>query len=180
MGLGDDLREIFVGVAEAIRGGRRAVHGARAAAGRLDGVVDPMTNGATVAGVARAGLGAAFNAVEQEARAATASSPQAQPEGQLRKCLGIACDRHGNQPWAVWRKTLVCGAEGCGRIYQTANASGRHFAPAVCACGAQLLPRAVSGGKLASGEPLCSPCFDEIASASGRAIRRGPQTGGVR
>jgi hypothetical protein len=168
MGIGDDLREAFAGVAEAVGGVRKVMHAAGAVADRVDGAVDHMTHEATVARI----LGAALDAGGREVT--TAAVRSSRPGAQARrKCLGIACNRHGSQPWSVWRKTLVCGSEGCGRIYQAANANGRHFAPAVCACGTRLLPPTVPDGKLSSGEPLCSSCFDEIVSGAGRAVRGG-------
>ena len=167
------LDDFFEGVAEVFRGGRKATRAAGAAADRVDVVLDHVLDEKTVTRVVQAGVGAAVEAAGEEIKAAASKPPGSSPR-RARECLGIACSKHGNQPWSEWRKTLVCGAEGCGRIYQTQNAHGARFAPAICACGARLLPPAAPDGKPSSAEPICSTCFDEIGAGSGRATRRAP------
>ena len=183
MGLVDDLRAGLAGVAQLVDGGRKVANAAGAVGDRVDVVLEHVTNDATVARVAQAALGAGIEAAGHEIRTAASKPSQTlprpadwirerQPRKRQRECLGIACALHGNQAWAAWRKTIVCGgAEGCGRVYQTANANGLRFARAMCACGVRLLPPAVPDGKPSSAEPICSTCFDEIAAGSGRATR---------
>ena len=183
MGLVDDLRAGLAGVGQLVDGGRKVASAAGAVADRVDVVLEHVTNDETVARVAQAALGAGIEAAGHEIRTAASKPPQTQPRPadrirqreprkRARECLGIACSLHGNQEWAAWRKTIVCGGvEGCGRVYQTANANGPRFARALCACGVRLLPPAVPDGEPSTAEPICSTCFDEIAAGSGRAAR---------
>jgi hypothetical protein len=177
MGLVDDLRAGLEGVGQLVEGGRKVANAAGAVADRVDVVLEHVTNDETVARVAQAALGAGIEAAGHEIRTVVSKRPvvrirEREPRKRARECLGIACSLHGNQAWAAWRKTIVCGGpKGCGRVYQTANAHGPHFARAACACGLRLLPLAVPDGNPSSAEPICSICFDETVAGSGRATR---------
>jgi hypothetical protein len=171
MGLFDDLREAAAGFVQAVEGGRKVVTAADAAAVKAGRVAGHLTDEKTVAKVVGAGVGAALSVAADEARRAAdgASGPRAPAPAQAGrrpgKSLGICCAGHGEQRWSTWRHTIVCAAPRCGRIFQTINPAGRHFAPPVCACGARLLPPAVPDGEPSSAVPLCSPCFDEAVAA---------------
>jgi hypothetical protein len=170
------LREGLEGLGEMLRGSAKVRRAAGRVLDRVDRVVDRLTSDGAVRRVAGAALGGALEATGREIReAARGPAPQRVPRpGAAGKSLGIACSRHGNQPWSTWRHTLVCTAAGCGRVYQTCNPHGAHFAPAGCPCGAQLLPDTSRPDAPSTAQPFCSPCFDEVVAMGGRAVRANP------
>lgn len=93
----------------------------------------------------------------------------------------IECAEHGSEPW---RGDVVCAidAGGCGRLYQTRDDQTPHFAPFICPCGKQLMPKPTSrddeGEVLVlmrvaahgvsndwTARAVCSHCFEENADA---------------
>ena len=151
MGLVDDLRAALAGVGQLVDGGRKVAKAAGAVADRVDVVLEHVTNDETVARVAQAALGAGIEAAGHEIRTAVAKRPAArirerEPRKRARECLGIACSLHGNQEWGAWRKTIVCGgAEGRGRVYQTADAHSPRFARALSAHAGEASPAGGTG-----------------------------------
>ena len=169
MGAVEDLIEGLAGVA---RASAQVLRAGDELAGKAEKAIDWLAEPETMLRVAEAGVTAAVGAAAAEVKNATgaAGGGHAQHAGGA-PTLGIACVAHGRQPWSAWRKTIVCTAPGCGRVYQTQNPHGAHFAPAACVCGAALQP--VPKG---SAEPLCSPCFDAAIEAGvGRMV---PHHGG--
>jgi hypothetical protein len=172
----DDLREGIEGLRDILGGTAKVRRAGESLLNKADRVLDHLTRDDTVRRVAGAALASAIEATGAEIReAAGASGTPAQARarsGGRGKSLGIACSRHGRQPWSTWRQTIVCTADGCGRVYQTINPYGAHFAPGLCACGARLLPPAPDQpAEPSSAQPFCSPCFDEVVAAGGRATR---------
>lgn len=155
----DDSRDLFDGLRQVLAGADQVRRAAPSVLGAIDQVVEQLVDPATVQRVAAAGLGAVAQALGDEARAAAARPHPAAPNH-------LPCRRHGEQPY---EGTLVCTAEGCGRVYQVRDAGGAHFAPAICPCGVQLLP---GPGAQHSGKGICSVCAKNIWAKGERAVRR--------
>jgi hypothetical protein len=158
-GLGDDLKQAKVGLFQLLEGATQLEQAATSIVQKVEAVADHLTEPGTLGRVAAAGVGAVLEAAGREVQAAAARPPRPASRNVLR------CRAHGAQPW---EQTIVCTA--CGRVFQVRNASAAHFAPAICPCGAQLLP----GPHVArhSATPICTPCFTGIAASGGRAVRR--------
>jgi hypothetical protein len=170
----NDLREGIEGLRDILDGTAKVRRAGESLLNKADRVLDHLTREDTVRRVAGAAIRSVIAAMGREIRDAAARSPAQCPARSAGrgKSLGIACARHGRQPWSTWRQTIVCTADGCGRVYQTINPHGAHFTPGLCACGARLLPPAPGQpAEPSSAAPFCSPCFDEVVALGGRAIR---------
>jgi hypothetical protein len=163
------VEDLIEGLANVAHAGEQVLRAGDELACKAENAFDRLADPETMLRVAEAGVTAAVGAAAAEVKIATGHAGRGHAEhAGGAPTPGIACDAHGRQPWSVWRKTIVCTAAGCGRVYQTQNPHGAHFAPPACVCGAALRP--VPKG---SAEPLCSPCFDAAIEAGvGRMVPR--------
>ena len=163
-GFRDDLEKLKVGLVHVFEGATQLEQAATTVAQKVDAVADHLAQPATLERIAAASIGAALEATGLEVNAAAARPTRPDTPPTLAKNM-IRCRRHGAHPW---RRTIVCTT--CGRVFQVLHASAAHFAPEVCPCGVQLLPRQHVASY--SAAPICTPCFAGLAANGGRAVRR--------
>lgn len=70
----------------------------------------------------------------------------------------LDCGEHGK---SEWKGTVVC--EDCEAVWQAMDEDAPRYAPAVCTCGAQLMPdplKPKGADETWSARPICTSCFE--------------------
>jgi hypothetical protein len=159
--LADDLRRLVAAGAGVAEGLGQLEEAADAIVAQAGPIVEHMTAPATLERAVVAGVAAAASTLGQEALRATVA-PRTRPtssEGRRQ----VRCERHGVQPWLA---TIVCA--NCRRVFQVADEQADRFAPEVCPCRSQLLPRPeAERPQPYSARVCCTPCFVDACRVAG-------------
>jgi len=159
--IADELRKLVSAGANVLEGLGQLEEAADALVEQAGPIVDHMAAPATLERAVVAGVAAAASTLGQEAaRAAVA------PRGRTTSSEGrrhVRCDRHGT---CAWLATIVCA--NCRRVFQTADERADRFAPEVCPCRSQLLPRPEGQRpEPYSARVCCTPCFVHACRVAG-------------
>jgi hypothetical protein len=159
--IADELRRLISAGASVVEGLDQLEEAADAIVAQAGPIVEHMAAPATLERAVIAGVTAAAITLGQEAARATVAPQTRSTSSDERR--QVRCERHGAQPWLA---TLVCA--NCRRVFQMADEQADRFAPEVCPCRSQLLPRPEGQRPQPySARVCCTPCFVDACRVAG-------------